>query len=236
MDDQTGGIRVQPTPSLSDLPIFSDKNIGYVKDVIAPRLAKIHGLDREDVEQNVWLRLCQRVSMLNDVEHPKSWIYTTANRQSLNIKRDSKLETESTEPLEMEDGRSKEDAPGWRTNAWQSSWTDNPEELLLYKERRSELCGKARRLLAPLPLKERQIVVLDMIGIPAKRIIELLGVPSATVYRLRKKTSVIIKKIAQEYELDLADDPSLIAYLHDVVGTSLLEEYGPDGLGSLLSK
>src|SRR5262245_42350605 len=112
MDPEPGEITVgnlteqTKQTELTDSRNFPDV-LSYAKK-IAPKLGKKLGVPPEDLLQKFLTRLVAKWYSLEEVRFPKAWTYTSLRRIGLNQVRDNKRERNSTEPLEWDNGHSKE--------------------------------------------------------------------------------------------------------------------------------
>lgn len=98
---------------------------------------------------------------LEDVRFPKAWTYVGMKRVALNQLRHTKLERGSTEPLEWDDGHSKEGHGRKQTRRPYRSNADALEAMLQSEQQaelRQRLCDIVDNILAELPARQRFVV------------------------------------------------------------------------------
>jgi RNA polymerase sigma factor (sigma-70 family) len=205
--DITGGLLIEENTEidLSSLPIFAPHMFSYVKRVIVPRFARQFGEDPDDLEQEYWVRVLKSAHLLANIEYPKSWAWATVLHLCINRKRDTRLERESTVAIESPE------ALGFTS--------DGPEEALIRKTGKGQLCERVRSLVNALPPGKRQVVGLFLLEKSAKEIGEETQLSRATIYRRKEEAKAILKVIVQE----LGVEEELENYLADLIARSFLE-------------
>ena len=179
---------------ISDLPIFDPENMHYVKKVIAPSLASRFHQDRDDVEQDLWLKLCKSAQNLPDIESLKSFCFTTARNNCLNQERRNQLEVKYLESLKTQDIHSTRKSAGGGTVILHCSTATSPEDELS----KSELRERVLKILKKFPPEKARLIRLFLSGKSPKEISELTGIPLKTVYRVLKQ---IQKELIKELGL-----------------------------------
>ena len=214
--EQIIGTAERSQRDVSALSIFDAENMRYVKNVIAPKLAHEFGADRDDVEQDVWLKLLKSAKTLPQIESPKSFCFVTGKNNCLNNKRRTNREIKYLESLKTQDIHSTRKTAGGGTKVLYCTKAASPEEELL----KSELREKVRKILQKFPPEKRRIIQLFWSGKSPKEIAELTGTPLKTIYGILKRIEKEILK-----ELDLQEkfnrEPELDDVLMDLIISSL---------------
>jgi RNA polymerase sigma factor (sigma-70 family) len=206
----------------SDLPIFDAEIMRYVRNVIAPSLANKFHQDRDDVEQDLWLKLLMSARSLPIIESPKSFYFVTARNNCLNHERRSQLELRHLETLKTKDIHSTRKSAGGGTVAVHCATASSPEDEFF----KSELRKKILKILKSLPPEKARLLRLFLAGKSPKEIAEQTNTPLKTVYGVLKR---IQKEIIKELGLEetLAREPELEVVLVDLIISSLGESINP---------
>lgn len=195
MSDIIRADQITGKADLSALSIFHPENMDYVKKVIAPNLANKFHQDREDVEQELWLKLCKSAQSLPDIESPKSFCFTAARNICLNQERRAQLEVKYLESLKTQDIHSTRKSAGGGTMVVHRATATTPEDELL----KSELRERLLKILKSLPPDKARLFRLFLSGKSPKEISELTGIPLKTVYGVLKRIQKdLIKELGLE--------------------------------------
>jgi RNA polymerase sigma factor (sigma-70 family) len=225
--DITGGNLTDTKQSKPTKPPTLFDILSYAKKV-APRIGKKLRISAEDLVQDFALKLVEREYALEEVRFYRSWTYQALYRTGQNQLRHYELEWNSTEPLEWEDGQTKENYACRQQGIAYSSNTD-PLNVLLRKEDKAELKKRVQatidNIVASLPPRERSVVCSTLKGIPPEDIAKEIRRATKTVYKLRKASKPTFKRIVKELKLEahLKTDPDLVGALVDLVASSLRE-------------
>jgi len=205
---------------------FSDIHT-YAKKV-APKVGKKLGIPAEDLVQDFMTKIVEKEYHLEEVRFFKTWTYTGLFHVGLNQRRHYRLEWNSTEPLEWEDGHSKEGcACKQEDGAYRS--TADPLKILLsredYEALRNRVLDIVNNILEPLPPRQQFVVCSMLQGVPAEEIAKRMGRARKTVYKLGKALKPTFKGIVDKLKLEahLRNDPDLVGALADLVASSLGE-------------
>jgi len=199
MSDIIRADQITDKADLSALSIFEPENMLYVKKVITPNLANKFHQDREDLEQELWLKLCKSAQSLPDIESPGAFCFTTARNICLNQERRAQLEVKYLEELKTRDKHSTRKSAGGGTMVLYRATATSPEEELL----KSELRERVLKILKSLPPDKAKLFWLFLSGKSPKEISELTGIPLKTVYGILKRVE---KELIKELGLDRTDE------------------------------
>jgi len=118
----------------------------------------------KDLVQESFLLLCKELLNGKKIENPKGWTFRVVRRQIGNYLRADRYSGVSFEPIEGTPGR---DAGEFVRPALRVEADEEPDRL--------------SRLMEPLSVREREVILLRLEGFRYKEIAEHLGIGSATV-------------------------------------------------------
>ena len=171
--------------------LIADHEINDQLIKIATTLAWSFGLDKDDVLQMLWLKLCTEIHTLRDPQCLKGWCHIIVGNYCRNVYRHQKVEDSYLENYrhEMRESTRRGGRP-----MVQSTPVPNPEEELLLKEKEIRFAEAVRRVTRSFPPK-----VVDgwLQEKSPKDIAEETGIPVKTIYGILKRMQ---KAIVEERE------------------------------------
>ena len=192
---QIGVIRIDLLCSLMSAAALGDKHaFEQIVQIMTPKLAKIAryytNQNAEDILQEVWLKIWERVSVLASVERPHYWFYTVVRHHCYDMGRKEQRRSRDAEvvPIHCESVRDYLEM----TYGAIADYT-SPEELLIKRETAEFIrrnLGRLKEIYAlPMHLYYFDDMTLAEIGL-------LLDLPVSTVkWRLHAGRNLLKKEI-----------------------------------------
>jgi len=164
-------------------------------DNISAWAARKYNQDKEDVRENVWIRIYNNIETLRQSSRFEEWCYQVTKHYCLNEIRHQQVERDFQDKVR---NQNREDKRRGGKPLVQPKLVPTQEQELLIKEQELVLKEVVRKATEKFP---KWLVDAWSIGKTPKQIIEETGQPPSTVYRMLKKLEkAIIDESLSEIE------------------------------------